>query len=1607
MHSAPAVAKRRPGSRFVAILICAAVAASGLVLTGVTGGITPAAAAETDLLDCTPTSPFVYNLRSPDQTVGGERVNRVERVNVTTGEVEVIADFSAASAPPDLVIEEQVNGLGIRRDAQGRGRWLVFSTSNIADLEAPRNVYQYDLLTEELVTSRIPDEIWAADSNHTTRHGAVDLSTGIYYTATHRNNTDEFTLIAFDFATEDVWLAGHLATPGASGSSGDMAFDSLGNLFFVVGGQSSARQFTGPAGSLPTTPGEQVELTLTDIGGAATDDAAAQQVPPLSRTNGVGVAFGPDGYLYETFGSGFLYRVDPSTGTIVPDSSVRPQDVALVDLGPAQPGSSARGGSSTDLATCASPSTLEVLKYVNHRAEDADQFTLSVARDDGVPVGEPATTSGDDDGLQAEKVGPVGILSLHEDGTTPWSHTITEVGAGSTDLADYDTSYRCVDRNDPGWGSYEGTLSDADERSFTIPTPPRGAPGGSRAIVCTLTNAAPGNPIIQKSFDAGTPSAVVDDVTVTGTYRCEFTGTDPATVNEGTWIARGAAPALLVPAEGSSTDVPIGSVCRVWEDELENSVFPDDSWAWGTPVLSPETPGDPASATVTITADDPVANTVSIVNSARQSTGPLQIVKDFTGEVPDWVAGVVFDGTYTCTYPGLDTVPGTDDDIVNAGTWQITGIGGASLDPEAPALPVNSRCTITENAPSDEDLPDAAWHWLAPAFEPASTSGTAADLTVRDPEANVATITNSATAFRIVKAFPEGAPEWLNEVTYTGEYVCDTGAGSIGGSWTITGAGIADLAASGDDPSAIPLGSTCTATEDPLDDADLPDDTWSWASAEISPASVTIGSNLEAGTLTVTNDATQELPTTALTVEKAFADDAPEWLADVTYTGTYVCASDEVELTGSWSVTGEGAATLTPEEGSTTDFPVGSECTVAEDALDPESLPNESWAWEEPVIDPVPVVLADDGDNTVTVTNNATQATTDLAIFKTFTEGSPAWVNEITYTGAYACLIGEERNSGTWSAVGGSAALLVPDEGTSANLPVGSECTVTEDALDPELLPNESWAWRPPVITPVPLVLTSDGENSVMVTNSAAQATTGMNIVKAFPEDSPGWLGEITYTGTYSCVIGEEMNTGTWSVTGAGEAMIAADAGTSSALPVGSLCDVAEDLPPEGVLPNSSWSWEDPIIDPVPLELTVDGDNTVTVTNSATQALTALTVVKAFGADSPEWMNEVTYTGTYRCAIDDEVHTGDWAVTGAGVAVLTPAESSSTDIPVGSACTVAENALDDAELPDATWSWSAPVVDPNPLILADGAENTITVTNGAEQVPMTTLAIEKVFPEGAADWLNDVGYTGEYTCSFADISYAGTWAITGTGAAVLQPGAELPIGAECSATEDAPSADDLPDASWAWDEAVVNPTTLVLGEDAETNVLTVTNSASRVTGDLEIHKVLADGSPEWLDGITYTGTFVCSFEDENYDGTWSVTGAGTADLAPDREVPNGAVCSVSEDELRADDLPDRSWQWEQPRIDIQSITIDADAPVTPVQVTNAVQHSGAPEPAPIPPTPAPPGPGPLPTTGGDAPVWLMSLAGVGLLLGAGLLALSRRRERQSASQSAIRSFSGK
>src|SRR5262249_51303031 len=142
-----------------------------------------------------------------------------------------------------------------------------------------------------------------------------------------------------------------------------------------------------------------------------------------------GIAFNNNGSLFIQFSvsgtSTSILKIDPNTGAVL--------------AGPSTVNFAGTGGTiGVDLAACSVPPTLLLQKNVISRQNDTDQFNLSVTGG-GLTGGNTATTSGNATGIQAAQAGPV----LGVTGTT---YTFTETAAGTTVLANYTTTYQCVDQ---------------------------------------------------------------------------------------------------------------------------------------------------------------------------------------------------------------------------------------------------------------------------------------------------------------------------------------------------------------------------------------------------------------------------------------------------------------------------------------------------------------------------------------------------------------------------------------------------------------------------------------------------------------------------------------------------------------------------------------------------------------------------------------------------------------------------------------------------------------------------------------------------------------------------------------------------------------------------------------------------------------------------------------------------------------------------------------------------------------------------------------------------------------------------------------------------------
>lgn len=281
--------------------------------------------------------------------------------------------------------------------------------------------------------------------------GAVDLKTGKYMFGGFRkagstqppDNKDQFHLWVYDpsygTANHIKYLGWIDVTSNQGNINGDMAFDAAGNLYVVWGrGDNYAAIFTVKsatiAGALAAPTGGLLPANLS------------KEFNTTIVVNGA--AFDADGKMY--LGSGTNAR-----RYTMPQWNYEGQ----TSLGTA---------GSVDLASCGSPPTIKVEKYLDgDRVKPTDQFKLELKV--GTTVAGDATTTGAASGLQPQVVGPLPV-------TRGQSLTITETVVG-TSPGGYQASYQCTADGEPLTGA-SGT---GKTGTFTYPA-------SGQDVVCRFTN---------------------------------------------------------------------------------------------------------------------------------------------------------------------------------------------------------------------------------------------------------------------------------------------------------------------------------------------------------------------------------------------------------------------------------------------------------------------------------------------------------------------------------------------------------------------------------------------------------------------------------------------------------------------------------------------------------------------------------------------------------------------------------------------------------------------------------------------------------------------------------------------------------------------------------------------------------------------------------------------------------------------------------------------------------------------------------------------------------------------------------------------------------------
>ncbi|HWW52407.1 MAG TPA: hypothetical protein VNY84_01465, partial [Acidimicrobiales bacterium] len=272
--------------------------------------------------------------------------------------------------------------------------------------------------------------------------GGVDPVNGDYYYGGWNGPQTEFILFSFNPTTHTAAEAGTI-TPANGGAwgSGDLAFDGSGNLYVLAGTDTSGEILAVP-GPIPTSgTAALTNKVLGSFSGSGSID---------------GVAFAADGTLYAEDLSGDFYAINPNTGAVT---------TLAHQTGISNP---------DDLGSCAYNGSLKVEKDIVGRVGASDQFTVSIAQ--GATTLSTGTTSGTGTGTQtggSEIAGPVvGIPTTQ--------YTISETGASGANLANYASSYNCLNGTS-SFASGSGT-------SALLPAFPAASSATGAQIVCTFTN---------------------------------------------------------------------------------------------------------------------------------------------------------------------------------------------------------------------------------------------------------------------------------------------------------------------------------------------------------------------------------------------------------------------------------------------------------------------------------------------------------------------------------------------------------------------------------------------------------------------------------------------------------------------------------------------------------------------------------------------------------------------------------------------------------------------------------------------------------------------------------------------------------------------------------------------------------------------------------------------------------------------------------------------------------------------------------------------------------------------------------------------------------------
>ncbi len=480
--------------------------------------------------------------------------------------------------------------------------------------------------------------------------------------------------------------------------NGDMAFDAAGNLFVVTNGVVNGTNRTGIF-SVKKADLDAARAT------AGSGEIPAQVTRPGSfglsgQVNGL--AFNSDGQVWVGSANG-VWQGDPSNWTS--------------STGGAK-GWEYSAGWVTDLASCSSPPTLQLIKDVTDRYADGDQFHLIIERS-GQTYAEN-TTTGDANGIQPDSVGPVPVMAGQQ-------YTIRETDAdyvdedgnlierGPIDPERYEASYQCSVNGTPIAGA-SGELNPDNSHSATITIPKT----AGAAVRCVITNTPKSELTVRKQWvidgealplgatPEGLPEGYVADLELDGdigadwneTYRYDMGET--VTLDEKVESGRCEVESSVQYVNGEKLNAPLDYDFKL-EPGSNSAVIKNEVTCDTKLTLIKQVEGGDAEPTEwDLTATDPSSNESLRVNG--EGTGEVEPDTEFTLAEEGGPATYVQDlteggiGAWTCTEVDADgnTV---ESDYADAVDDKVTVPLGAHV--QCTTINRTSKLTVLKEVPDD------------------------------------------------------------------------------------------------------------------------------------------------------------------------------------------------------------------------------------------------------------------------------------------------------------------------------------------------------------------------------------------------------------------------------------------------------------------------------------------------------------------------------------------------------------------------------------------------------------------------------------------------------------------------------------------------------------------------------------------------------------------------------------------------------------------------------------------------------------------------------------------------------------------------------------------